>query len=222
MMKTARLSLLMVAIVILLAATLTPAQQLVQRPRYQLQAGDQVTIHYTFTPEFDQTVTIQSDGFITLTVGGAVPMAGRTLDEATELITKQASVRLNDPVVALTLTEFQKPYYIVAGEVRTPMKYDMREETTAVQAVMSAGGILQTGTNTQVLVFHGFKTGSPVIKVLDMKHFQTNTLLEHDLVLTSGDIVYVSRNKLARVNQYMQIASALGLYLNSAVNIVKY
>lgn len=206
----------------LFATTLASAQQLVQRPRYQLQAGDQVSIHFTFTPEFDQTATIQPDGFVILTVGGEVPMAGRTLDEATELIRQQASVRLKDPVVALTLTDFQKPYYIVAGEVRTPMKYDMRESTTAVQAVMNAGGVLQTGNDTQVLVFHEFKGASPVIRVFDMKHFKSKTLLEHDLTLSSGDIVYVSRNRLARFNQYMQIATALGLYMNSVVNIVRY
>ena len=48
----------------LLVAGLTTAgaQQLKTRPQYQIQPGDVMEVHYRYTPEYDQTVTVQPDG----------------------------------------------------------------------------------------------------------------------------------------------------------------
>ena len=35
-------------------------------PRYRLHAGDILDLTFTFTPEFNQTVTVQPDGYINL------------------------------------------------------------------------------------------------------------------------------------------------------------
>ena len=33
-------------------------------PRYRLQPSDVLEIHYRYSPEFDQTATVQPDGFL--------------------------------------------------------------------------------------------------------------------------------------------------------------
>jgi polysaccharide biosynthesis/export protein len=38
--------------------------------RYRLQPNDVVEIHYRYTPEFDQTVSIQPDGFVSVKLIG--------------------------------------------------------------------------------------------------------------------------------------------------------
>src|SRR5437588_8901159 len=35
-------------------------------PRYRLRAGDVLDLNFPFTPEFNQTITVQPDGYITL------------------------------------------------------------------------------------------------------------------------------------------------------------
>ena len=44
-------------------------------------ASDTLELSFMLTPEFNQTVTVQPDGYITLRDAGDVPAAGRTLTE---------------------------------------------------------------------------------------------------------------------------------------------
>lgn len=191
--------------------------QLQQRDRYRIHEGDQILVEFTYTPEFNQTVTVQPDGFVSLRVGGDVRVAGRTIDEVKAMIEKSASVRLNDPVVALTLVDFQHPYFVVAGEALTPQKYEMRQHLTVLQGLMLAGGIRQTGKEKQVVLIHGLGTADQHIYLLDLKNVASNKIFEHDMDLSSEDIIYIPRNKLTRAIQVMQLVNAPAGYASTAV-----
>ena len=191
--------------------------QLQQRERYRIHEGDQILIEFTYTPEFNQTVSVQPDGFVTLRVGGDVRVAGRTLDDMKALIEKSASVRLKDPVVALTLTDFQHPYFVVAGEAFAPLKYELREHLTVLQGLMLAGGIRQTGKEKQVVLIHGLGTADQQISLLDLKHVESSRIFEHDMDLSAGDIIFVPRNRLTRAIQVMQLVNSPAGYASTAV-----
>ena len=46
--------------------------QLVERyPRYKLRMGDSFDVNFTLSPEFDQTVSVEPDGYITLKDAGS-------------------------------------------------------------------------------------------------------------------------------------------------------
>jgi polysaccharide export outer membrane protein len=108
--------------------------------RYLLQPGDVLDIQYRYTPEFNQTVTVQPDGYVSLQIGGDLRVAGHDLDQVRTAILRKASARLESPELTVILKEFQKPYIVVAGEVVQPGKFEMREKLTAIQAVLLAGG----------------------------------------------------------------------------------
>lgn len=192
------------------------APPLIQRERYHIHEGDQVLVEFTYTPEFNQAVTVQPDGFVTLRVGGDVKFAGHTLDEVKGMVEQSASVRLKNPVVALTLTDFQHPYFVVAGEAFTPLKYELREHLTVLQGLMLAGGIRQTGKERQVVLIHGLGSADQQISLLDLKHVESNKIFEHDMDLASGDIIFVPRNKLTRAIQVMQLVNSPAGYANTA------
>jgi polysaccharide export outer membrane protein len=198
-------------------AAVGSAQQLQSRTRYQIHSGDQLTLEYTYTPEFNETATVQPDGYITMKVGKDVAIAGLTLDEAKVLVEKSAAERLQNPVVVLTLTDFQKPYFVVAGEAFAPLKYDMRENLTVLQGLMLAGGIKSTGKETQVVLIHGLGTASPDIHLLDLKHVESKKILEQDMALRSGDIIFIPRNKLTKAIQVMSLLTAPVGYANAAI-----
>src|SRR2546421_7991515 len=129
--------------------------------RYRLQPGDVLEIQYRYSPEFNQTVTVQPDGYITLEVGGDLKVAGMTVDQTRQAILKKASTRLQDPIATIILKEFQKPYFVVAGEVAQPGKIEMRERVTAIQAIMLAGGMKETAKSSQVRVFRKMSSDVP-------------------------------------------------------------
>lgn len=192
-------------------------QQLQQRTRYQIHAGDQLTIEFPYTPEYTGPVTVQPDGYVSIRVGKDVLVAGKTVEEAKAAIELSASERLLNPVVVLTLTDFQKPYFIVAGEAVAPLKYEMRENMTVLQGLMFSGGIKMTGKEKQVVLIHGLGTASPDIHVLDLKHVESKKILENDMALNSGDIIFIPRNKITKGIQVMSLITPPVGYLNTAV-----
>src|SRR2546426_11612725 len=103
--------------------------------RYVLHPGDVLEIQYRYTPEFNQTVTVQPDGYVSLEIGGDVKVGGRTLQEVRNLILAKAQLRLQSPEVTVILKEFQKPYVVVAGEVNQPGKLELREKRSEERRV---------------------------------------------------------------------------------------
>jgi polysaccharide biosynthesis/export protein len=190
-----------------------PQPQLHHRPRYTLRAGDVLELQYRYTPEFNQTVTVLPDGFINLNLVGDVRVSDLTVAQAHDLIVEKASARLNAPELNLILKQFQQPYIVVAGEVTKPGKIDLRDNTTAMQAVLLSGGFLPSAQTSQVLVFRKINGDTAEIKVLNLGKLRKTSDLEHDLMLESGDMLFVPRDKLERVSRYIKILN-IGMYFN--------
>jgi polysaccharide biosynthesis/export protein len=212
-MRTSRKALIATLMLLLSMTMVTRAQE--QAPaltvrtedRYKLTAGDVLDIQFRYTPEFNQTLTVQPDGFISLQIGGDVKVSGRTLQEVRNLILTKARLRLESPEVLVILKEFQKPYVVVAGEVNQPGKIELREKLTALQAVLLAGGMKETAKSSQVLVFKRLNGDTAEVKVLNFKTLKRTTDLENDLVLQSGDMILVPRNRISKIERYVRYAS---------------
>jgi polysaccharide export outer membrane protein len=187
--------------------TQPPRLTTVTPDRYRLQPGDVLEVQYRYSPEFNQTVTVQPDGYVTLEIGGDLKVAGFTIEQARQVILKQASARLQDPVATIVLKEFQKPYFVVAGEVAQPGKIEMRERVTAIQAIMLAGGMKEAANSSQVVVFRKINSDTAEVKVLNLKSIRKTGDLENDLTLQPGDMVFVPRDKISKIERFMRLAS---------------
>jgi polysaccharide biosynthesis/export protein len=115
---------------------------------------------------------------------------------------------LREPVATIVLKEFQRPYFVVAGEVAQPGKIEMRERVTAIQAIMLAGGMKETARSSQVVVFRQINSSDVAeVKLLNLKSIRRTSDLENDLTLKPGDIVYVPRDKISKIERFMKLAS---------------
>src|SRR5439155_7500738 len=65
---------------------------------YRLRAGDIVELSFPFVPTFNQTLTIQPDGYITLQSLGPLRVDGLTVPELTEILRSNYTSILRDPV----------------------------------------------------------------------------------------------------------------------------
>lgn len=179
--------------------------------RYRLQPGDVLEVQFRYSPEFNQTMTIQPDGYVTLEISGDLRVAGLTVEQARQEILKRASTRLQDPVATVILKEFQKPYFVVAGEVTTPGRIEMRERVTAIQAIMLAGGMKESARSSQVVVFRKINSEMAEVKLLNLKSIRRTSDLENDLTLQAGDMVYVPRDKLSKIERFMKLVSVAAI-----------
>ena len=213
----------------LLAASLSLAghaqSQSTQRPRlgivgaperYVLHPGDVLDIQYRYTPEFNQTLTVQPDGFISLEIGGDVKVSGRNLEQVRNVILTKARTRLASPELIVVLKEFQKPYVVVSGEVVTPGKLEMREKLTALQAVLLAGGFKDSAKSSQILIFRKLNADMAEVKSLNFRTLKRTSDLENDLTLEPGDMILVPRNRISKIERFVRIAS-LATFLNPLI-----
>ena len=184
--------------------------------RYQLHSADVLELSFPFTPEFNQTVTVQPDGYITLRGIDNVRVEGETLPEVTNSLRSAYSKILHDPVINVELKDFEKPYFIVGGEVGHPGKFDLRGETTATEAVAIAGGLRDSAKHSQVLLFHRVPDGWVQVKKLNMKKMLKDANLDEDAQLQAGDFLYVPKNMRSKIERFIP-TSSLGLYANPGV-----
>jgi polysaccharide export outer membrane protein len=181
-------------------------------PRYHIQPSDVVEIHYRYTPEYDQTVMVQPDGFVALEIAGDVKLQDLTLEQAKAAITQKAGERLKDPEITLVLKDFQKPYFVVAGEVGTPGRFEMRGTITAVQAVAMAGGFKNSAKHSQVLLFRKVDNEMAATRILDLKAAMTGSLTESNIDLRPGDMLVVPQNRISKIERLVKIAN-IGAYV---------
>ncbi|HSS21581.1 MAG TPA: polysaccharide biosynthesis/export family protein [Pyrinomonadaceae bacterium] len=187
-----------------------------EQQRYTLHPGDVLDIQYRYTPEFNQTVTVQPDGFISLEIGGDVKVEGRNLEQVRNVILAKAKTRLASPELIVVLKEFQKPYVVVAGEVVQPGKLELREKLTALQAVLLAGGFKESAKSSQILVFRKLNADMAEVKALNFKSLKRTSDLENDMTLQPGDMILVPRNRISKIERYVRIAS-LATFLNPLI-----
>jgi polysaccharide export outer membrane protein len=175
--------------------------------RYLLHPGDVLDIEYRYTPEFNQTVSVQPDGYISLQMGGDLKVAGRNLEQVRNLILARARTRLESPELTVVLKEFQKPYVVVAGEVVQPGKFELRENLTAIQAVLLAGGFKDSAKSSQILVFRKLNADTAEVRSLNFRTLKRTSDLENDLTLQPGDMILVPRNRISKIERYVRLAS---------------
>ena len=203
----------LVAIIIAALMANTGQSQLRQRPRYLLRPGDTLQLQYRLTPDLNQTVSVQPDGYVDLNVAGEVQVGGLTITQAHDLIVAKESDHLNNPELNLILEEFTRPYVVVAGEVAKPGQIEIRDNMTALSAILMSGGFTQSAKSGQVIVFRKFNDTIDEVKQLNLTRVHNTLQLEHDMALQPGDLVLVPHDKVSRLQHYMQVAN-VGVFFN--------
>jgi polysaccharide export outer membrane protein len=192
-----------------------PRPQLRQRnPRYRIQSNDMLELGFEFTPEFNQAVMVQPDGFIQLKgLRSDIHVQGMTVAELTDALRKAYSTILQSPVITVLLKDFDKPYFVAGGLVGKPGKYDLRGSTTAAQAIAIAGGFAEGAKNSQVVLFRRYSDEWVETKTLNLKEILKGKKVNEDAVLQAGDMLFVPKSTFAKIEKFLPRTS-LGTYFS--------
>lgn len=185
----------------------SPALTGVRRPLYRLHKSDVLDIRFTFSPEFDQNVTVQPDGFIALKAIGNLFAENLTVDELREAVRQAYASTLRDPEVSVILTDFEKPFFLAGGQVARPGKYELRSPTTVTEAVAIAGGFTELAKHSQVVVFRKVLDGVVEAHVLNLKAMLASRDLAEDMELKPGDMLFVPQNRISKIKRYLPTAT---------------
>lgn len=193
----------------------SPALTGERHPLYRLCKSDVLDIEFTFSPELNQTVMVQPDGFINLKGVAQLYAQGTTVPEMEEAVRRAYRDTLNDPEITILIKDFDKPSFIAGGEVGRPGKYELRSDTTVTAAVAIAGGFTAQARHSEVILFRRVSETMVESRVLNLKSLLQSRNLSEDIYLRPGDMVYVPKNTMSKVKQYLPIAN-LSTYFNPA------
>jgi polysaccharide biosynthesis/export protein len=181
--------------------------------RYRLMANDVVELAFPYVPEFNQLLTVQPDGYVSLRDVGDLRAQGRTLPEFRQMLFDAYEPILRVPVITITLKEFEKPFFIAAGQVKQPGKFDLRGPLSVTQALAVAGGITDSGRPTQVILFRRYTQQMLEVKEINVKKMLASRDLSEDPLLRPGDTLFVPKSTLGRLKPFIPVPG-LGFYLN--------
>src|SRR5579862_2625973 len=188
-----------------------------RNPRYLIRRGDSFEVEFAYTPELNQTVVVQPDGYISLREVGTITAEGQTVPELERTIVAAYSRILHDAVVSISLKDFDRPHVIVGGQVAKPGQYELRSDITVSQALQLAGGFTEEAKHSQVILFRPVSKDMVEAKLIDVKKMMKSRNVNEDIHVQNGDTIFVPQNAISKIRRYLP-SQSVGL----AVNTLQY
>ncbi len=182
-----------------------------RNPRYQVQRDDVLLISFPISPELNQTVTIQPDGYINLQNVGSLYVQGMTVPEVVVALKKTYAQTLHDPIIDVDLKDFQRPYFVATGQVGKPGQYDLRYDMTVTEAIGVAGGFMPTA-KTQVFLYHRINNEWAEVKELKLKDMLNGKNISEDAHVMPGDMIFVPEKFITKFRKYVPYGIGTGAY----------
>jgi polysaccharide export outer membrane protein len=184
-----------------------------RHPLYRLSKSDTVDVNFTFSPDFNQSLTVQPDGFVELKGAGTLLVEGLTIPQMQQAVAYAYRTSLHEPEITVTLKDFDKPYFLASGEVARPGKYELRGDLTVAEAVAIAGGLTQQARHSQVVVFRRISAYVAESHVIDLKKMLDSHNLREDVHLQPGDFIFVPQSRISKIRKYVP-TNSMSWYMN--------
>lgn len=186
---------------------------------YIIQPGDQLSISFYLSPEFDQKeITVRPDGIISLKLVGDLQAGGRTTDELASMLDKAYSTELRFPEASVLVTSMPGRVIYVAGQVTKPGEFPMHPGMTAAQAISAAGGLTPEAGPANVVVARRDACGNIDETPINLKALDRGKPGSDDMALLPADVVYVPRSGIANadlaIKQYVRDLLPIEPYLS--------
>jgi polysaccharide biosynthesis/export protein len=188
----------------------------VRNPRYKICRDDQLNLTFPIAPEFNQKIMVMPDGYVNLQGAGSIDVLGLTVPETVDAIKKAYAGVLHEPLIDVDLLDFQKPYFVVLGQVAKPGQYDLRYDMTVTQAVAVAGGF-SPGAKTQLLYYHPISSTTMEVKRLNIKDVLNGRNVNEEVHLSPGDMIFVPEKAITKFRKYVPYGIGTGVGINSGL-----
>ncbi|MBD5213322.1 MAG: polysaccharide export protein [Bacteroidales bacterium] len=166
-----------------------------------------------------QTYIVDAQGNIDFPILGTLHVAGLTCTEVSDLLKKQISAEVEDPVVRVQILNFA---INVIGEVKTPGRQPItKEQYTILDALAMAGDLTEYGRRDNVLIIR--QEGDSLVyhrfNLMDSKSLNSPFFR-----LKQNDVVYVEptkvRNDNARYNTFNSYKLSVISTLVSSASVI--
>jgi polysaccharide export outer membrane protein len=170
---------------------------------YVIQPNDQLSIKFFYNPELNEDVVVRPDGKISLQLVDEVQASGKTPSQLDKELSKLYSVELKRPAITVILRSFGGQQIFVGGEVSRPQAITLTPQMTPLQAVMNAGGFLDTADQSNVMVIRAGANDQPQAYAVNLEEVATGDTPDMTFQLHPGDVVYIPKTGIAKADIWM-------------------
>ena len=177
---------------------------------YRLGPEDIISVEVFNQPRYSRAnITVPPSGRVSLSlIPGGVFVNGKTVFEVAEIIKKKYDEYIIEPQVTVSLDKAASYRYSIVGDIAQPGVRLMNHRMTVTEAIAEAGGVLNTGDKSKILVLRRGPNGTlaqiPVNVSAIYKGKAPDTTY-----LAPGDQILVPGNKLKKFQQIMGFTSVL-------------
>ena len=180
-----------------------------QARAYQVGARDVLTlvVYAGGEKQHEADLTVSSQGMINIPFVGSVKAEGLTIPQLEALITEPlAQNYFVNPEVNISIKEYHSIQYFISGAIQSPGLYEMSSQTTLMELIAKAGGVLpERGITAYILreATEQITEGTDIQKLLSRKEpirVNLTSLLDqgdmsHNPMLRPGDVIYIPLQK---------------------------
>jgi polysaccharide export outer membrane protein len=153
---------------------------------YVIGPEDILVIKVWREPDLSGQMLVRPDGRISLPLIQEVQAAGLTPEQLTKTIAEGLSKYMNQPEVSVAVQQVNSKVYFIQGEVMRPGKYPLLVPTTALQALVNAGGFQEFANRKKIVIMRGNER----LK-LNYNDLIKGKNMEQNIILQNGDLIIV-------------------------------
>jgi polysaccharide export outer membrane protein len=164
---------------------------------YILGEGDVLTVSVYDQPDLTSVVRISGDGIITLPLIGQVQAAGQSVDQLSGKIeTLLADGYLIHPQVSIFIEEFRNLKATILGGVRSPGLYELKGQTTLLELISKAGGLIEDASNEAIIRRNDSSPEGQEVITINLNELMEQGKLSRNLTILNGDNIYIPKKKV--------------------------
>lgn len=175
---------------------------------YRLGPADEIAIRVVGQPDYTvERAKVSPTGSVYHPLLGDVEVAGMTIPQLVDQLTKDLSEYLINPKVSAALLEANSAKIGVLGDVLRPGILIMNKPMSVLEAITASGGVTDTGDKSGVMVLRTFHDGrTQTLKVNVKRILEGKSTPDENITLQAGDTVIVNGNTRKKVGYILSLA----------------
>jgi polysaccharide biosynthesis/export protein len=179
-----------------------PSTAAVPAALYRLNLGDVIEVRLFYNPEMNESVQIRPDGRISLPLVGEVEVAGKTIPEASGMISALYAKEVFTPKVTIQVRSYAAQKVYIGGEVPRTGIIPLPGTMTVFEAISEAGGVKNTGNKHLAILIRKNSGGLPEGRRLKLYEHGVLTA-DASTPLAPFDVILVPESKISRVDRWV-------------------
>ena len=159
---------------------------------YIIREPDLLFISVWREPELETKVAVRPDGKISFPLIGDVYTRGLTPEKLKKLLAKRLSKYIVEPLVFVKIEKIESQRVSVLGAVRLPKVVPLTHQTTLLEAITIAGGVMARESGEEVGdLSNAYIARNNVLLNVDIFKLLRENDMKQNIYLQSGDFVYI-------------------------------